>query len=386
MKGDESINMDLYDNFFMLAGPVKIHPRVLQAMARPAFAHRTPEYSEIIGECKELLKYLFQTKHHVAIISGSGTAGVTSVIANILNKDETMVTIGGGKFGERLGEIAKVYGKNIEISVEWGKAVDLEEVKKVVEENPEAKAIALCHNETSTGVTHPAAEIGKIAKKHDMLFILDGITSVGGIEVKPDEWGADFTMMGSQKCIAAPAGLAAVAVSPRGYEALEENKTYYLNLKKHIDRMNKDHQTPYTPAIPLIIALREALRMLKEDGLENRIAYNANLAQATRNAAKALGLELFADERFASNTVTAIRYPEGIKDKEFRRRLMDEHNVVIAGSQSPYKGVFFRIGHMGITRIEEMAATFAAIEAMLRKMGYTDFTPGASVGEIVKKM
>jgi len=378
--------MDLYDNFFMLAGPVKIHPRVLQAMSRPAFAHRSPEYSAIIGECKEHLKYLFQSKNDVAIISGSGTAGVESVISNLLDKDDTLISIGGGKFGERVGQMAEVFGKCVKVPVEWGKAVDLEELKKTAEEHPDAKAIALCHNETSTAITHPAAEVGKIAKKHDMLFVLDGITSVGGIEVKPDEWGADFTIMGSQKCIAAPAGLAAVSVSKRGYDTLYPKKTYYLNLKKHIDRINKDNQTPYTPAIPLIIGLRECLIMLREDGLENRIAYNARLGQATRNAAKALGLRIFPDERFVSNTVTAIWYPEGMNDKEFRGKLKKDHNVIIAGCQDHIKGKVFRIGHMGLARFEEMAATFAAMETVFRKMGYADFTPGAGVGEIVKGM
>ena len=134
--------MDLYDNFFMLAGPVKIHPRVLQAMSRPAFAHRSPEYSNIIGECKRLLKYLFQSQNDVAIISGSGTAGVESVISNIIGKDDLLISIGGGKFGERIGFMAQVFGKNIEVPVEWGHAVDLELLERTVEENPDAKAIA----------------------------------------------------------------------------------------------------------------------------------------------------------------------------------------------------------------------------------------------------
>ena len=378
--------MDLYDNFFMLPGPVKIHPRVLQAMSRPAFAHRSPEYTQILTETRELLKYLFQSQNDVAIISGSGTAGVESVVSSIIGRDDLLINIGGGKFGERIGEMAAVFGRSVEVPVEWGKAVDLEVLEQIVEQNPDAKAIALCHNETSTAITHPAEEIGKIARKHDMLFILDGITSVGGLEVFPDKWGADFTIMGSQKCIAAPSGLAAVSVSRKGYKALGAGRSYYLNLKKHVDKLKKSSQTPYTPAIPLIIAMRECLVMLKEDGIENRWDYNARLGEATRNAARALGLKLFADPAYASKTVTSICYPEGISDKDFRGGLKEQHNVIIAGAQEHIKGKVFRIGHMGLTRFEEMAASFAAMEQMFMKLGYTDFQPGSSVAQIVKGM
>ncbi len=376
--------MDLKDNLFMLAGPVKMHPRVLSAMAHPAFAHRSPEYTQILKETKELLKYLFQSDNRVAIISGSGTAGVESVISNIIKKDEICVSLGTGKFGERLGQMSQVFGKNIEIKTEWGLPCDLEKLAAALEENY-VKAVALCHNETSTGLTNPADEVGKLAHKHGALFILDGITSLGGLDVPVDEVGADYAILGSQKCIAAPAGLAAVSVSDRGYDELYKDTTYYLDLKKHIDKLENSNQTPYTPAIPLVMAMREALLMIREKGLKNHFAGIVRMGEACRAGMKAMGLKLFPVEEYASNTVTAVWYPDGINDAEFKGYLKEKYGLIIAGAQDHIKGKVFRIGHMGVCSFNDLAATFAALEASFRHFGI-DVPEGAGVAEIVKRM
>jgi len=376
--------MDLKDNLFMLPGPVKMHPRVLDAMAHPAFAHRSPEFTQILEETRELLKYIFQSDNRVAVISGSGTAGVESVLSNILKKDDLCVSLGTGKFGERLGQMSRVFGRNIEIKTEWGQPCDLEKLAEALEEN-EVRAVALCHNETSTGLTNPGREVGKLAHKHGALFVLDGITSLGGLDVPVDEFGADYAILGSQKCIAAPAGLAAVSVSDRGYDELYSDSTYYLDLKKHLDKLEKSSQTPYTPAIPLVMAMREALLIIKERGLDYHFDRIARMGGACRAAARAMGLELFPVEKYASNTVTALRYPEGIDDAGFRGYLKEEYNLVIAGAQDHIKGRVFRIGHMGVCSFLDLTATFAALEAAFRHFG-VDVPRGAGVAEVAKRM
>lgn len=377
--------MDLVDNIFMLPGPVKMHPRVLNVMSRPAMAHRDREFSAINAEIRELLKYLFQSDNDVAVISGSGTAGLEAAISNLFRKGDRVVNIVNGKFGERLNELTTVFADPIPIISKWGIAVDLDELSAVLEENEGIKAITLCHNETSTGLTNQAGEVGKLAKKHDLLYILDGITSVGGMPVRIEDWGVDVVILGSQKCIAAPAGMACLSVSKRAFDLLHSEHSYYLDLKKHIGRLKNKDQTPYTPAIPLFLALREALLMIKEEGLENRLKRIENLAKATRKAVKALDLELFPDEKYASNTVTAINYPEGVSDLEFRNTLKEKHRVIVAGAQAHIKGKVFRIGHMGICSFTDLLATFGAIEATLTELGY-EVEKGSGVGTIADCM
>ncbi|RLF47690.1 MAG: aminotransferase [Thermoplasmata archaeon] len=375
--------MDLENTLFMLPGPVKIHPRVLRVMSMPALPHRSPEFSKINEEIRDLLRYAFQVDddYHVAVFSGSGTSGLEAVISGILNKEDSVLCIINGKFGERLYEICNIYANAHPLEIPWGQAPTLDAVEEIIEKY-EVTAIALCHNETSTGMTNPAEEIGRIAKEHDLIYILDGITSVGGIELYPKEWGVDAIVLGSQKCLAAPAGLAAVAISDRAYQRIGEGRTYYLDLKKHIDKIEKG-DTPYTPAIPLFLAFKEALLMLKEEGIEKRWERNKMLATMLRSAVKALGLQLFPEEKFASNTVTAIRYPKGIEDKEFRGILKEELGVIVAGGQSIVKGKIFRIGHMGICSEVDIMATISAIEYALLRLGY-EFEAGAGVGEAIK--
>ncbi len=376
--------MDMENNVFMLAGPVKMHPRVLKAMQMPAIAHRSAEFKEVNREIKELLHYLFQTKARVTVLNGSGTAGLDAAISNLLKKGDRVLNIANGKFSERFYEISKVYANPTLYSVEWGKAPDIDRVAELLEEN-EFKAVTLCHNETSTALTNPAKEIARLAKKHGAFFILDVITSLGGIPVDFDGWGVDIAVVGSQKCIAAPAGLAAVAVSDEAYEALHSDGSYYLNLKAHLDKMEDKNDTPYTPATHLYLAFREALRLLKEEGLENRIARTHRLAEATRAAVKAMGLELFPDPNYASDTVTGVWYPEGIDDS-LRKNLREKHGVVIAGGQAHVKGKIFRIGHMGICDFTDLLPTIGALEIELQNMGYTGFNLGDGVEEVLKRM
>jgi aspartate aminotransferase-like enzyme len=371
---------DAEDAVFMLPGPVKMHPRVLRAMSAPALNHRGAEFKEILTELHDLVQYMFGTKGPVAILSGSGTAGLESAVSGLLRKPDKVLNLVNGKFSERFNDLCGVFASPTALTFEWGKAVDPQRVAAALDEDDAYKAVTVCWNETSTGLTNPIAEIAKVVKKHDKLLIVDGITAVGGLENRFEEWGIDALVMGSQKCVAAPPGLAAVALSKRTYESLHSETSFYTNLKAHVDGLEKQ-DTPYTPAVPLYLAFREALRLLKEEGLENRVARTKKLAEAARAAYAAIDVDLFPDPRFASNTVSATNYPPGIDDAKFRKILREQYHVILAGGQSQLKGRIFRIGHMGICSLPDLAACFTGIEGTLAAMGHK-FERGAAVSEI----
>ena len=370
--------MDVEDTVFLLPGPVKMHPRVLRSMGMPAINHRSAAFQEVIAEVRELTKYLFQTSGRVAVLSGSGTAGLDAAVNGLLHRGDRVLCIVNGKFSERFLDLCKVYAKPTPLEFEWGTPVDADRVGAALE-GGDFKAVTMCHNETSTGLTNPVKDVAGVVRKHGAMFIVDGITSVGGIDVRL-EWGIDALVMGSQKCIAAPPGLAAVAVSDRGYGALHEESAFYTSLKAHVDALEED-DTPFTPAVPLFFAYREALRLLKEEGLENRIRRTARLGEATRAAADAIDLAMLPKAGFESNTVSAIRYPAGVDDKKFRNVLENEHRTVVQGGQAHLKGKIFRIGHMGIVTMADLEAGFAGIEATLAKLGHT-FDRGAGVAAL----
>lgn len=350
----------------MIPGPVQLHERIVRAMARQMIGHRTADFSAIMEFCVDVLKDVFGTEGDIFLISGSGTAGMEAAIASF-SKVKKMATLENGKFGERLGEIASRYTEVERIQVPWGESFELDEVRGAFENGCEA--IAFVHNETSTGILNPAKEIARIAKEYDALVIMDAITSAGGDYVKMDEWGVDVAIVGSQKCLGAPPGLAAVAVGENAWDYYNEKCPYYLDLAAYRKKL-KDMQTPYTPAVPLFFALAEALRIIEEEGLENRIHRHRILSSAVRKWAVEAGLELFPNlNKYSSysNTVTAIKMPDGITDSELRGTLRKEYGILISGGQGELKGRIFRIGTMGNVGKFETISTLAAIEDVLMR-------------------
>lgn len=352
----------------MIPGPVDLHQRIYEAMSRPLMGHRTQEFINLYEETTKMFKNLLQTKNDVFIFTGSSTSAMDSAIANLVAPKDKVLNIVHGKFSERWMEITETYGgEPVILNTEWGKAVRGEDVSRILEENPDIKFVTLCHNETSTGVLNPAEEIGKIVKEYDKIFIIDGVTSVGGDYVFPDEWNFDILVAGSQKCLGIPPGLAMIMVGPRAWEIIEKREhipSYYVNLLKY----RKDHM-PFTPSIPHIYALNESLKMIQEEGFENRVERHRLMARATREGIKAMGLELFAEEEFASNTVTAIRYPESIEDREFMTTL-ENKGVLVAEGQGKLKGKIFRIAHMNIVTEKEIILTLSLIELTLKQLSF----------------
>jgi len=368
------------EELLMIPGPVPVIPRIRETMARPMIFHRGDEFAQILRESVEGLKNVFQTKNDLFVLSGSGTCAMEAAVGNLLTRaagtgepEIKVVTVANGKFGERFTEIAERYGGPQAVTplhFEWGTGIELERIKAALESTPNSRIVTMVHNETSVGMLNPAREVGKLAKQHGALFVLDCITSIGGDEVPVDEFGADIAIVGSQKCLGVPPGLAALSVSEKAWELIRANprRPYYQDLVAHKKSMDKD-QTPYTPALPLFYALHEALKVIAEEGMPNRIARHRTMAKAVRAAITENGLTMFPklnEVSQYSNTVTAVNMPveKGISDSDLRPG-MRKRGVVIAGGQAELKGKIFRIASMGNITSADILKTLKVLEEVL---------------------
>ena len=362
------------ETLLMIPGPRKVAPRVLKVMSEAIMNHRSAEFAEILTETNEMMSEVFQTKNPAYTITGSGTAAMEAAVGNILNKGDKILNIVGGKFGQRFAQIAEANkGTSIVHNVEWGTGVNPEDVKAILDVNDDIKAVTIVHNETSTGVTNPIEEVGKIVKDYDAIYVVDTVSSLGGDDVAVDDYNIDICVTGSQKCLAAPPGMAAITVSDDAWEVIDktDSNSYYLDIRKYRKYANNEPaETPYTPSVSLMYAMREALNVIMEEGLESRIKRHHLAAKATRNGVKAIGLELFADEDVSSATVTAIKMPEGVTDKDMRGTMRDKYKIVLAGGQDHLKGNVFRIGHMGNVTYKDIITTIASLEMTLKELGF----------------
>jgi len=358
-------------NYLLTPGPTPLPPEVCEALARPIIHHRTPQFQEILKEAHEGLKYVFQTKNEVFILASSGTGGMEAAVANFLSPQDTVITIEGGKFGERWTEICRAYGINCEvIKVEWGKAVNPQDIAKRLKANPDIKAVFTTLCETSTGAATDIKAIGEIVKDTGALLAVDAISGLGAIDLKTDEWSCDLVVSGSQKGLMLPPGLGFISVSPKGWKSAETAKCpkYYFDLKEAKKAYEKT-DTPWTPAIGLVIALNEAIKLMKLDGLENIFTRHKKMADATRSAMKALGLEFFAPLAY-SDVVTAVKVPAGIDGEKLVKTMRDTYGVTIAGGQAELKGKVFRIAHMGYIGEFDIITAISCLEKVLTQMGY----------------
>jgi len=362
----------------MTPGPVDVPSEALLEMARPIFHHRTAKFRELLEETTGLLKQVFRTKSDIVTFTSSGTGAMEASIVNILRKDEKALFVSGGKFGERWGNIAKAFGiETVEIKMPYGNAVDPEDIRKALDADPKIKAVYTTLCETSTGVVHDIRAIGKIVKDTDVLLVVDGISSVGAVEIETDEWGVDMLVVGSQKALMIPPGLAFLTVNDKAWAKVEQVSApaFYLSLKAARKSMAKS-DTPYTPAITLIAGLKQSLDMIVTEGVENVWKRHAKLADATRAGVKALGLELFAES--PSNSVTAVKVPEGVDGAKIPSKMAEDHGIRIAGGQADMKGKIFRIGHMGYVDKIDVIGVLAALEMTLADLGHK-FDVGASL-------
>ena len=330
-------------------GPTPCPPEVLQAMSRQMIDHRGGEFVKIMNRVTEKLKQVFMTKNDVLVLTGSGTGGLEAAVVNMLSPGDRILVVTIGAFGDRFATIAKNFGADVVMmNVEWGKAADPDEIKNVLQADTKIKAVLVTHNETSTGVTNDIAAISKVVKGMEKLLLVDSISGMSSIKCAVDEWNLDVVLSGSQKGWMVPPGLVFASVSAEAWKAHASAKMprYYWDFSQAKKLLEKG-QTPWTPAVSIIFAMDVALDMMLKEGMDNIYARHKRCGDAARAGVKAMGQRLLADEKFASDTVTAVAAPEGLEVKELRRILREEFDVVIAGGQGKLEGKIFRIGHLG---------------------------------------
>lgn len=357
--------------YLLTPGPTPVPERVLLASAQPIIHHRTPECGQVLSEDIEGLKYVFQTKNDLFIFAASGTGAMEACVVNLLSPQDKVLIVSTGAFGRRWVNITKLFGIEPEvIEYPWGRIANPKDVEKKLKEIPGIKAVFTQSTETSTGVVNDIQTIGKIVAKTEAVLVVDAVSGLGGQELNTDEWNVDVVAGGSQKGLMVPPGLAFVSISQKAWKLVENSKLpkFYWDFKAYKKFLEEKKQTPYTSAVSLLLGLQEALRMIKEEGLEQVLQRHAILASATRKGVEALGLELFAE--VPCNVVTAVKVPEGVDGVRLVKMMRDEYGVGIAGGQREYKGKIFRIAHLGYMDRFDVIIGLSALEIALSKLGY----------------
>ncbi|MHC5933786.1 pyridoxal-phosphate-dependent aminotransferase family protein [Nostoc sp.] len=372
----------------MIPGPTPVPEAALLALAKHPIGHRTSEFSNILAEVTENLKWLHQTESDVLTLNVSGTGAVEAGIINFLSPGDRILVGSNGKFGERWVEVGQAYGLNVEeVKVEWGKPLDpaVFAEKLQADTQKQIKAVIITHSETSTGVLNDLEAINRHVKEHgEALIIVDAVTSLGAFNLPVDAWGLDIVASGSQKGYMIPPGLGFVSVSPKAWEAYKTAKLpkYYLDLGKYRKATAKN-TTPFTPPVNLIVALHTTLRMMKEEGLESIFTRHERLKNATRAGIQGLNLPLFAADSSASPAITAVA-PQGIEPDKIRSLMKKRFDIALAGGQDHLSNKIFRIGHLGFVSDRDILSCIASLEVTLSELGYEDFTPGSGIAAAVR--
>jgi aspartate aminotransferase-like enzyme len=336
--------------------------------------HRGPEFRDLIVPITEKLKRVFFTQNRLYILTASGTGSLEAAVVNTLSPGDRVLAVSVGHFGDRFAELAKAYGADVrKLDFQWGTAADPDAVRRALGEHRDLKAVLVTHNETSTGVTNDLEAIARVVKEESgALLVVDAISSLGCVPLPVDQWRCDVVCTASQKGLMVPPGLSFVSLSEAAWRARETARMprYYFDLplaQRYLER----GQTPWTPNVPLFYGLEVALNMLLEEGMENVFKRHAHIGALTRQGVRDLGLGLLAPEACASNTVTAVRLPEGVDGARLSELLRTEHSVVAAGGQGRLQGKVLRIGHMGWFTEEEIREVLHALEVTLPKVGFT---------------
>jgi len=364
----------LFKKRLMTPGPTDIPPTVLAEAAKPIIHHRTPQFRKILTETVAGLKRIFMTECDLLLFPAAGTGGMESAIVNLCSPGDQILVASCGNFGNRWVDIAKAYGVLSEhYEVEWGQAVDPQEIAKRLAANPQIKAVFTTLSETSTGIESDVCAIGEIVAKTSAVLIVDAISGLGAIPCKTDEWKLDVVVVGAQKGLMIPPGLAMVSISPKAWELVKQSKCpkFYFSWDKAQKAMKAEAlaDTPYTPCISLIMQLAESVRLIEAEGLQAVWERHALLATATREAMKALGLKLFAQTN-PSNAVTSICVPEGVDGGKLVKSIRDAYGITLAGGQGKIKGKIFRIGHLGYADDWDVITAVAAVERALMEQNY----------------
>ena len=360
----------------MGAGPSNVHPRVLHALTASLLGHLDPDFLRAMDDVREMLRQVFLTKNQVTLpVSGTGTAGMEAALVNILEPGDTFVVGTNGFFGQRLADIAERAGAKVfEVEHPMGQPVSAEAVRAEIARHDQVKAVAVVHAETSTGVLTPLPEISRVVHDADALFVVDAVTSLGGAELRIDDWGVDVCYSGTQKCVGAPPGLAPITFGERALAVMDARKTkvqsFYLDmtmLRKYWQQRAYHHTAP----ISMIYSLREALRLTLEEGLEARWQRHSTSATALGAGLEAMGLSILATKAYRLPSLTAIHVPEGVDEAAARKYLLQNHNLEVSGGLGPLAGKIWRVGLMGYNSTATNVFTFlSALEGALAAQGF----------------
>jgi aspartate aminotransferase-like enzyme len=373
--------VDRFEPNLRIPGPTALPPSVREAGARQMINHRGPEFAAMLDRILTGMKPYFGTTSDVAMITTAGSGGLEAAVVNVLSPGDRVLGVSIGSFGDRFAKIAGIYGADVtKLDAEWGFAAAADEIRERLRAMPDAKAVLLTHNETSTAVMNPIPELAAAIHEEtpDALILVDSVSGLGAVPFEMDAWGVDVVVTGSQKAWMSAPGLAMIAASPRAWTAMETAKMprFYLDLRAHRDA-SRDGQTPFTPAIGVVFQVDEGLRLMGLEGRDAIFARHEACAAASRAGLEALGFELFADPRHASRTVTAARVPDGLDWKAFNGEIK-KRGLVLAGGQGKLTGKIFRLGHLGSVTLEEIIGAISALEFVSLAFG-RDVRPGSAV-------
>jgi len=371
----------MYSNILRHPGPTPIPKRVQLAMDQDIISHRSPEFVQIYRDTTNRVKTVFGTSQEVLLLPSGGTAALEAAATNTVSPGEEVVVITVGAFGDYFVSICEKYGFQVhKLAKNWGEACTAEELEEFLKPLKNVKAVFATYNETSTGILNPVDKLANVVHSQtDALFIVDGVSGIGGVPAEMDKWGMDILVTGSQKAMMLPPGLALLSVSDRAWKVIENNKTpnYYLNLLSYRDWAEKG-MTPNTPAVTLIYGLSAVCDLIEEEGFDQTVARHELMKNMTREAMRALNIGLLTNDEYASPTITAVLSPEGVDLGKFLGHLKQKYHLDFAGGLGHLQGKMFRFGHMGYCFPSDVLQAVSLLEAGLQDFSYS-FEPGAGV-------
>ena len=367
----------------MLPGPTNVPNRVINAMLTPMINHRSDDFRKLYKDIVSKTQKVFETENDIVVLTTSGTGAVETSVVNLIKKDDVVIIPVNGEFSTRLADLIDNYGgKTIRINSPYGKNPPIEKIQEAFEKNSKVKALYVVYNETSTGTTlRYLSKLGDICKAHGAFFVVDAVSILGGDELPVDKWNVDICFTATQKALAAPPGIAPISISKEAKKYMIENPpaSQYLNLKRYFKYYNDSFETPFTPAISLFYAYQEALNIILEEGIQNRIERHRKCANAFYSGLEALGFTPFADANSRSNVVIAVNYLPGIDDKKFRELISSKFKVLLAGGFGELKGKVFRVGCMGEVSSYHVMRTLSAISSSMSILGVPPIKDGLSI-------
>ena len=371
----------------MLPGPTNVPNRVINAMLTPMINHRSDDFRKLYKDIVNKTQTVFETENDIVVLTTSGTGAVETSVLNLIKKDDAVIIPVNGEFSTRLADLIDNYGgKTIRINSPYGQNPPIEKIEEAFEKNSNVKALYVVYNETSTGTTlRNLSKLGDLCKAHGAFFVVDAVSILGGDELPVDKWNVDVCFTATQKALAAPPGIAPISVSKEAKEYMIENPppSQYLNLKRYFKYYTDSFETPFTPAVSLFYAYQEALNIIIEEGMQNRISRHRKCANAFYSGLEALGFTPFADADSRSNVVIAVNYLPGIDDKKFRELLSTKFKVLLAGGFGELKGKVFRVGCMGEVSSYHVMRTLSAISSSMSILGVQPIKDGLSVANNV---